>query len=401
MRRHAKLSPSAAPRWMACPGSVALCATVPRKTSSYADEGTAAHSLAELCLVGKQDAREYLNWWAGQNQKRVSFLVKDKPADLTAYRVTDDMADAVQVYLDAVRDVGGDIQTEVKVDLNRWVPELFGWCDAVVLRDDTLHIFDYKHGAGVLVDPEENQQEMIYALGALDGIELSYIRTVRLVIVQPRHRSGGVLDWSIGAEDLRKWGHHQLVPAAAATKKEDAPLVPGDKQCRFCAAKAICPAILHKSLELAQVAFADVLSPTIDVSLPNPTDMNPEQLSRVLDFSELLSSWVSAVAAHAEQLALRGTVFPGRKIVRKTTHRAWKDETETIRALTPLFGDNLFVRNLKSPAQVEKLVKGKDAKSSLAPLWIQPEGDLTLVHESDRRAGVVQNILSAFYYDDL
>ena len=48
MAAHAKLSPSAASRWLNCPGSVALCATLPTPPSTYyADEGTAAHALAE------------------------------------------------------------------------------------------------------------------------------------------------------------------------------------------------------------------------------------------------------------------------------------------------------------------------------------------------------------------
>ena len=48
---HARLSPSAAIRWINCPGSIRLSDQVPPAGSSeYADEGTAAHALAELKL---------------------------------------------------------------------------------------------------------------------------------------------------------------------------------------------------------------------------------------------------------------------------------------------------------------------------------------------------------------
>ena len=51
---HAVLSPSSAHRWIACPGSVALVATAgaPDTGSVSADEGTAAHEMAERILLG-------------------------------------------------------------------------------------------------------------------------------------------------------------------------------------------------------------------------------------------------------------------------------------------------------------------------------------------------------------
>ena len=49
---HAKLSPSGAHRWMACPGSVGLEAAFPDQSSAYAAEGTLAHTLASEHLDG-------------------------------------------------------------------------------------------------------------------------------------------------------------------------------------------------------------------------------------------------------------------------------------------------------------------------------------------------------------
>ena len=47
---HAVLSPSSAHRWLACPASVGLVASMPERveeTSAYAREGTLAHEAAE------------------------------------------------------------------------------------------------------------------------------------------------------------------------------------------------------------------------------------------------------------------------------------------------------------------------------------------------------------------
>lgn len=398
---HAKLSPSAASRWMNCPGSVALCATVPRKSSSFADEGTAAHGLAERCLIEKVDAAAYVGRIISVLPRGTSILKPGAKPGKDCYEVNDEMVESVQMYLDAVREPGCQIVPEARLSLEHYWPGMFGTADAQAFdkATGTLHVFDLKYGAGVLVAPDWNPQAMIYALGALGPEAPAWVENVRIVIVQPRHRNGGVMDWTIPSEDLMKWANEELVPAAHRTMEKDAPLVAGDKQCRFCDAKAICPALLGKSLEIAQTAFKDVITEPKTVHLPDPASMTTEQIANVLDFSELLSSWVSAVNAHAEQIALNGGVIPGRKLVRKTTRRKWIDEAATAQALAPL-GEALYERKLKSPAQVEKLVKDKDAKKSLATLWENPEGELTLVHESDRRQGVQVNLLAAFY-DDL
>jgi len=44
MAAHAKLAPSAAHRWLNCPGSIRLTADIPETTSKYAEEGIAAHT---------------------------------------------------------------------------------------------------------------------------------------------------------------------------------------------------------------------------------------------------------------------------------------------------------------------------------------------------------------------
>ena len=48
MSKHALLSASGSSRWLECPPSAHLELQFPKKSSSYADEGTAAHELCEL-----------------------------------------------------------------------------------------------------------------------------------------------------------------------------------------------------------------------------------------------------------------------------------------------------------------------------------------------------------------
>ena len=82
---HAALGASTAHRWMSCPGSVRLSAGIEVRASTYAEEGAAAHMLAKICLHEWFDAPALIG-------RKVNDHVVDA-----------EMADAVQVYLDAVR----------------------------------------------------------------------------------------------------------------------------------------------------------------------------------------------------------------------------------------------------------------------------------------------------------
>ena len=73
--KHARLSPSAAERWMHCPRSVALSEQFPNETSPAAEEGTEAHALCEYLLLkaigsaDAQDPRPDMKCWTPQMQE--------------------------------------------------------------------------------------------------------------------------------------------------------------------------------------------------------------------------------------------------------------------------------------------------------------------------------------------
>ena len=204
MAKHAFLSASASHRWINCPPSAKLCEGIKNESSPYAQEGTDCH---ELCayLVEKalgrdvEDPTEKLTYYSGEMQN-----------------CAEEYRDYVLEQFERSKKFCSDpmVFIEQRLDFSRWVENGFGTGDCVIIADEVLHIIDYKHGLGVLVESEGNSQMMCYALGALEAFDDLYdISTIEMTIFQPRREN--VSTSSISKEDLLKWAEDVLKPTAA------------------------------------------------------------------------------------------------------------------------------------------------------------------------------------------
>ena len=382
---HAILGASSSHRWLACPGSIRLSEGLPSISSAYAEEGTVAHELAEECLCLAVDASA---WISMEGRKRLT-------AEGNEYEVTDEMVEAVQVYLDVVRQElagageGAELKVEQRFHLDWLCPGLYGTNDAAVCQPfGTLKVFDYKHGAGVAVEAERNSQLLYYGLGAAYG---DAYEDVELIIVQPRayHPDGPVRRYRLTIDELFEWGQTVLKPGAEATEAPDAPLVAGE-HCRFCPAKAVCPKQHENALAVAKEAFAPVPQ-----SPPAPDALTHDDLRRIMDAAGMVEAWLSAVRTHVRSLIENGLAQPeelGYKLVAGRASRKWKSEDEAEKALKSLLDDpdEAYVRKLLSPAQAEKLLKGAD-KKALDPLVEESRG-VQLAPLSDKREAIMPAI---------
>lgn len=364
---HASLGASNSHRWLQCPGSVKAESGLPNTSSPFAQEGTNAHELAELCLRNNQEPSE----WIG------------KPLIENSTHVVDaDMAANVAIYTDYVRAAArgaDDLFIEQRVSYSDWVPDGFGTADAVILRGDTIHVCDLKYGKGVQVDADNNTQGMLYALGAYAEFGwISSFKQVCISIVQPR--LDHISEWTISVDKLLRWAEWVSQRAEAALS-DDAERVPGEKQCRFCRAKAICPALMRYTEQIIMADFDDL------DELESPDRLSDAQLQRVLEHKDTIESWLSAIESLVRERLEGGQDFPGFKLVAGRSLRRWGNDSEAERALTKVLGEKAYSKSLLSPAQAEKII-GKENKALLDDLVVKPQGKPTLVPESDKRPAI-------------
>jgi len=383
MSDHAKLSPSKAGRWTVCPGSVREEARYPDIQSPYAAEGEGAHLVAEKVLRGESS----LEALVGQTLE----LPARDGAPGGRVLITSEMAKAVGHYLDWCFELlilGEHTWIESKVEA---LPGVWGTADFMSLEGAMLDIADYKHGAGVKVEVEENVQLSIYGLGGLREVKSSLpereVEEVRLTIVQPRVGGNPRKQVTLQARELLLWGSGWLAPRVAATQDPNAPLVPGD-HCKFCKHAAKCPALAGESLALARSEFGRV-----EPRLPDPWELSDDQLREVLSKAGMIESWLKSVHRYVEDRLRLGQSFPGYKLVDKRGTRQWLDERALLEWAKQAGIDRsrLYLEpKLRSPNQLEGELGFKhDAPRIPKDLVAKESSGVTLAPENDPRPRAV------------
>jgi hypothetical protein len=366
MAEHAKFfQASSAARWIACPGSVKMCDGLEDLGSAYAEEGTLAHDLAAHILTSFEP---HVGRW---------------PAD---------MVENVLLYTNAVRAGAGKheaLMVEQRVDFSHVLeqPNCFGTADCIVLAGDEIQIHDLKYGMGVKVDAEENPQLMLYALGALRDYDMiAEFKTARLFIHQVR--LGHVSEWRVSVEDLHRFGE-KARHAAAYALGEQPVLNPGEKQCKFCRAKAHCPALAAHVEEVVGSKFDNLDAEEIE---QGPERMGTNYLAHCMGAVSLVEDWCKGVRARVERELLAGNTIDGWKLVQgRKGARKWTSEKEAEETLKKmkLKVEAMYDFKVISPTTAEKLAKAKTIGPrqwpALQALITQSDGGLSVAPASDKR----------------
>lgn len=381
-RDHALLSASSAHRWLACTPSAKLEEQFPDTTSEAAREGTLAHELAELKL------RSYFYTTDFGKRKLNAAIKKLQKEELWQ----EEMMGYTDLYLDYIKTVAladrtrGTAEIEKRVDFGQWVPGGFGTADCLLLKGMQLHVIDFKYGKGVPVSAENNPQMMLYALGARDLYSLLYhFEEFHLHIIQPR--IDNVSEWVCTEEELLAFGAYAKERAALAIEGAGE-FCPGERQCRFCRAKATCRARSEENVRLAFSPDKGKLPPLI----------SSEDAGRYLSLGEDVKKWLEDLKEWALGECLAGREVPGWKAVEGRGSRDWTDMDAAFDKLTKsgiAEEAMLYERKPLTLAQVEKLVGKKDFQEAVGEFVVKNPGKPALVKESDKREAITNKVTAA------
>jgi hypothetical protein len=414
MSAHAQLSPSKRNRWALCPGSIREEAKYPEQSGGAAAiDGTHTHTLLEVCL---KDGDQYAEFHIGVEMED----------DDGKFVVDKERAARVQVALDyidkRISEGNMTLLSESKVDpaflLGR--DDLSGTVDVQIIGNGVLELIDYKDGMAP-VDAKGNMQLEQYAYGVLAGYKLPVngaypFDTVRMTIIQPKlamKNMNPISSFDVSVRDLMA-NIGTIVKQAAATDAPDAPLVPGESQCKYCRAKGNCSALASNVMKEVGIMFQPIVNQTLDVAQQSadkdPTAMNDAQIRQIMEAAPLMRQLLEGVEKEALRRLKAGQSIDGLKLVNGRGSRAWAlPESEIAEKLVKMGIPKtaIYETKLVTPAKAEKLTWTKkdgevkqlterQLKTMEQEYVVKMAGSITVVPESDSRPAVILNAAPMF-----
>ena len=379
-RKHALLSASSASRWLVCTAAPRFEATLPNKTSEYAEEGSLAHEVCELKTNQRFAAGLTPRAYSGKMSQLKKHKLYKPEMDKTSELYSDIIYKRIMQHEKAPF-----VGVEVKVDLGHIIPQGFGTCDCVIIGGTTLHIIDYKHGAGVKVSAESNPQTRLYALGALSMFAPFYtIDNVEMVIVQPRVDEDESSE-TLTVSELTEWG--ESVRAIAETAYSGKGEYISGEHCRFCRGKAVCKARAENNTALED--FKDFLLPTKENKILGVKDniLTIEQIGDFLKRGADIVKWYRDLEEFAMNALLSGENVPGWKLVHGRSNRSFVDIEQAIKTVNAAGYDEalLYERKPLALTKIEALTGKKQFAELLGDQIVKLPGAPKLALESDKR----------------
>lgn len=367
--RHSEFGGSKASRYIACPGSVALCKQAPEiPAGEYAKEGSMLHAAIASCLDGNVAPDTMLGFELDGAELTEELLeTKLRPA----LNALDEEIDPEAVMEFAV---------EQEVSFGKFLPEAYGSVDLIGRRGDTAIVLDWKFGHGV-VTAENNAQLMFYAAAAMRTEATKWAfedaTEIEIVIVQPM-ATPIVSRWTCLFSDIAKF--ERVLKASIKEAKSAEPRLRQGDHCTYCPAKAaaLCP-IMNGAMDRALKADLQML----DVA----------KLGRACRDADLLEKFIKDLRAMVVTALENGVEVPGWKLVAKRGTRQWVDEEAMVAAMMEqdLAFDDITEQKFRSPAQVEKVLKAKKLTMPEGLVAMVSSGH-TLAPEEDPRPSVNGNI---------
>lgn len=379
---HARFAPSSAHRIHDCPASLLLNEKEPDREIYEAAEGTVAHHVAEICARERREPEEFLGMTFDSGDLDADYDEELHSSKGFSVTVDEEMVAGVAEYLDRVMRLPGEHFIEQRVNISPWcpIPDQFGTCDHAAAQHKKLIVTDLKYGR-VYVEPEQNKQLVMYALGFINEWDWMYdFDEVIIRIAQPRLDNFGV--WITSKAELLAIGE-KIKERFALALKPNPPFGPSEKACRFCKVNYKCKAN-HDFLYHDRIMLLDDDDEFVE---PDLAMMDDAALASLWLRKGMYESRMRAVEDYLHKKNGDGEFVPGLKVVAGRSSRYFVSEIDAELLLLDagvkpekLYSKPEFV----SPHAAEKLLRG-EAKKKLQDFIKSKPGKPCLVSADDKR----------------
>ncbi len=359
------LSPSAAERWTACPGSHYIEQRLPPlEATTAASEGTLAHQFAAWALECALLA----------TYPRAERLTKPQPQPEAAL-ATVEMQDGAQDYAAAVvaklAGHGGPRKWGIELDVSGLSKEIGapenakavkGRADFIaVCADGAVVVVDYKFGEQV-VHAAENRQMTLYALLARDMYAPEALRAI-IGIVQPRaitadFTASAATWYEIG--DIEATRESTVEAVRRAFWADDMTERKPGPHCAYCPARSVCTAAIAEPLLLALTAAgqAEIVK-----------DATNEQIGAWLTALKRVDKAAADLTRIAKMRIDAGAEIPGWRISTRRTF-AWPtmdlpvmQQAEKLGEALGVPAGDLIKETLRTPADLKKTIPAETLRA--------------------------------------
>lgn len=371
---HSIYGPSSGDRWMNCPFSVEFSKDIVEETSSYAAEGTLAHTVCE-----DQFRKEFYEIAIPDKTLMEIAMLPDRGDEMI--ECAEDYVNFLQLWLQM--ESLGDI---LWYGLERGIPifpelSCFGTADFIIVGTKGAAIIDYKYGKGRIVE-RGSVQLKLYALGLWKHLKnLPEDYEVNAVVFQPRvvpHIPKVDVYYSEDFIPFEKEVYAQIME----TKKPK--LEPcGGSHCFWCPAKRVkdpalkCPIIREKPLKLANERFDKFFSDMATQAniSPEADRSRDEALFKILSLAPLIKRMAIDAEEELQYRIEQGEAIAGCSVIPVAGNRKWRldDMNEMSDLIKSKFPGQVFVgtkttERIISITDVEKIV----GKGNVDTLVIKP-----------------------------
>ena len=420
MGSHSRLSPSGAPKYLRCHGAPSAEEGLPDTTSFYADEGTVLHHIAEVCIDQDIDPVTFLGKHfivdEGETKEVPSTrYVKD---DQHLIKIDQPMVDCMYADLKETKVLAedGELYLETRVDLSHVLgPGEAGTCDQLIYTwDGVVRVRDWKFGIGEIVDAEENEQLMLYGIGALkkhfpDLLEPGKEDTVVFIdILQPRVKGGGS-SWKTSVGYLLEFAREVREVHLPDINSDDPTFTPSPKACRWCKARigwpekgiAPCPAYKEFQLNLARKMLPPLdefmeLGIRDNRFLEDVSKRDIEELLFIYEHTAFFKKFLDETHA-AIFTYLRSGVkeVPGKKLVegKKQKRQFREDDTHEVLEIAETLGgkDLAYETKPRSPTQINDLIGDEIFDLLFSGYVVQKTGKAVIVDQSNPKPALLSD----------